>query len=414
MKFAQPKSDKLNFFALEQNPNQNKQQNLKKAKQIPKYKTIFAFQNSIKFLNIPKLRKKQECIVLAEQLLSSAQKKFGGESSIWSTIAIYNSSFSKNNIRLSDALRNVKQNLPNILERWMVFAMMHDMEDKQSKGSGSNQLGVTFRIRFSKATKEHELSKAFLSQAYMSLSRENMDLEQIMSLIDKAILHERDSREIYEELMKLHPNSISILRGFGALLRDIYRDDETALLMFNQATSIEEDNAMITVDNAGDGQSQMQKSIHSQHPGSIASKSGKSINSTSNQKKKKKKKSSNKSSLAIDLSEDKSNLIPGFLQLILLFRKRLLQLMTVLKLWYNAMIIFYSANGILSLEPEFYAANGILFVTGAIRGVNEGDQGICYYGAFERTTNGFFFDLYSGTSSSSRIAQRLRALLYVR
>jgi hypothetical protein len=35
--------------------------------------------------------------------------------------------------------------------------------------------------------------------------------------------------------------SVPLLRGFGALLRDIYRDDETALLMLNQANAIEED-----------------------------------------------------------------------------------------------------------------------------------------------------------------------------
>ncbi|KAA6367662.1 MAG: hypothetical protein EZS28_036811 [Streblomastix strix] len=194
---------------------------------------------------------------------------------------------------------------------------MRDLENKQSQGSGSNQLGVTFRIRFAKATKEHELSKAYLSQAYMHLTRENMDLERIMSLLDKAILHERESREIFEELMKLHPNSTTLLRGFGALLRDIYRDDETALLMFNQATSIEEDNANISNDSGKDDQSQQKKSIQSSnHPGSNASKreDGKSFATS----KKKKKKHSNKSTLTIDLSENKSNLIPGFLQLILL------------------------------------------------------------------------------------------------
>ncbi|KAA6379142.1 MAG: hypothetical protein EZS28_025331, partial [Streblomastix strix] len=312
-----------------------------KAVQLPKYKTIFQYQNAIKFLNIPKLRKKHDCIVLAEQLLSSAQKKFGNESSMWSTIAIYNSSFSKNNIRLSDALRNVKLNIPNIHERWMVFAMMHDMEDKQSKGSGSNQLGVTFRIRFQKATKEHELSKAFLNQAYMSLSRENTDFEQIMNLLDNAIVHERESRLIFEDQMKQNPNSTTVLRGFGALLRDIYRDDETALLMFNQATAIEEENQNVSVDivATSDKQSQLQKISYSQNPGSIASKrsDGKSINSTSNLNKMKKKKNSYKSQFTVDLSEDKQNLIPGFIQIILishmlLVRKQLLQLMLALGL----------------------------------------------------------------------------------
>ncbi|KAA6388949.1 MAG: hypothetical protein EZS28_015523, partial [Streblomastix strix] len=315
--YQQAIPDQLHFFAFGQDKNQRQITHLKKAVELPRYKTVFQIQNAIKFLNIPKLRKKHECIVLAEQLTSTGQKKFGSESSMWSTIAIYHSSFSKNNIRLSDALRNVKQNLPNILERWMVFAMMHDMENKHTQGSGSNQLGVTFRIRFQKATKEHELSKAFLNQAYMYLSKENIDLDRTMSLLDKAILHERLSREIFEELMKQHPNSISILRGFGALLRDIYRDDETALQMFNEANSIESDMSVMGNDNENRSERMSQRSKGVQ---SMQSKrdDGKSVSQSIHQKKQKKKKNSNKSSLTIDLSEDKSNLIPGFLELIIL------------------------------------------------------------------------------------------------
>ncbi|KAA6379151.1 MAG: hypothetical protein EZS28_025322, partial [Streblomastix strix] len=315
--YQQAIPDQLHFFAFGQDKNQTQIIHLKKAVELPRYKTVFQIQNAIKFLNIPKLRKKHECIVLAEQLTSTGQKKFGSESSMWSTIAIYHSSFSKNNIRLSDALRNVKQNLPNILERWMVFAMMHDMENKHTQGSGSNQLGVTFRIRFQKATKEHELSKAFLNQAYLYLSKENIDLDRTMSLLDKAILHERLSREIFEELMKQHPNSISILRGFGALLRDIYRDDETALQMFNEANSIESDMSVMGNDNENRSERMSQRSKGVQ---SMQSKrdDGKSVSQSIHQKKQKKKKNSNKSSLTIDLSEDKSNLIPGFLELIIL------------------------------------------------------------------------------------------------
>jgi hypothetical protein len=50
-----------------------------------------------------------------------------------------------------------------ILILYIINKQMRDLENKQSKGSGSSQLGVTFRVRFAKATKEHELSKAFLS-----------------------------------------------------------------------------------------------------------------------------------------------------------------------------------------------------------------------------------------------------------
>jgi hypothetical protein len=44
-----------------------------------------------------------------------------------------------------------------------------------------------------------------------------------MTYLDKAIVHERESREIFEDLMKSYPTSVQLLRAFGALMRDIYR-----------------------------------------------------------------------------------------------------------------------------------------------------------------------------------------------
>ncbi|KAK2945675.1 hypothetical protein BLNAU_19409 [Blattamonas nauphoetae] len=70
---------------------------------------------------------------------------------------------------------------------------------KTSSQGGQNSQGVSFKLNFAKATKAHDMSRAYLQQA------------------------------------------AQVIRGCGALLRDIYKDDDTAMLMFTEANIIEED-----------------------------------------------------------------------------------------------------------------------------------------------------------------------------
>ncbi|KAA6390074.1 MAG: hypothetical protein EZS28_014398 [Streblomastix strix] len=262
------------------------------------------------------MRKKSDAIILSEQILAQGQKKFGTDSHLWVTIALYHKSFTKNNMKLGEALRSIKQNIPSVIERWIVYALTHDMERENSQKGGSSSVGVAFRLRFDQGTKAHDLSKAYLTQAYSLLTRDNLDLERIMLFLDKAIIQERESRKVLEDLMKQYPSSVQLIRAYGALLRDIYRDDDDALAMFNVATSIEEDSAQLE----GKGNGEDKQSIRSKDKQSIGGRSQskmsngvKSQGSNGTRKRKKKKYSSEQLNIH---SVNKENLIPGFLQIV--------------------------------------------------------------------------------------------------
>ncbi|KAA6363373.1 MAG: hypothetical protein EZS28_041100 [Streblomastix strix] len=72
------------------------------------------------------------------------------------------------------------------------------------------------------------------------LSKDNLDLSKIMTYIDQAIVYEKYSREIFEDLLQRHAKSVELIRAYGLLLRDIYRDDDMALSLFDQANDIEQ------------------------------------------------------------------------------------------------------------------------------------------------------------------------------
>ncbi|KAA6377245.1 MAG: hypothetical protein EZS28_027229, partial [Streblomastix strix] len=191
--------------------------------------------------------------------LKRALTSTGQDSGLWLTIAIFHMSFTKNRHKMGEALRSCKQNIPSMIERWMVYALLHDLEKvnaaaSASKNGQSGGEGVAFRSKIARAQRAHDFAKAYLSQAYLFLSREHLDLERIMTYLDKAIISELEAHAIFDELMKEHgTTSVQLLRAYGSLLRDIYRDDDSALAMFNEANAIEEELAA----NSGHGRSAM-------------------------------------------------------------------------------------------------------------------------------------------------------------
>ncbi|KAA6374249.1 MAG: hypothetical protein EZS28_030224, partial [Streblomastix strix] len=294
-------------------------------KLIKRLTSISRYQHAIRFITVKALRKRKECMYLSEDLLYTGLKRIGQDSSLWMTIALFHMSYTKNKNKALEALRNCKTNIPNMIERFLIYCLLRDLESSSSKsGSGgqANQQGVAFRSKLARAQRTYELSRAYLTQGYLFLSKENLDMDRIMNFLDKAIDNEYEAHNLFDELMKMNSSNVVVLRAYGALLRDIYRDDDTALMMFNEANAIEEDLA------AGGGnydeqQSQVSKisslskgnKKKSGRNGGQSQKSGLDGQSIGNKKKKKRKKKNNM--LSQQGAKSKENLIPGFMQIIM-------------------------------------------------------------------------------------------------
>ncbi|KAK2950937.1 hypothetical protein BLNAU_14127 [Blattamonas nauphoetae] len=266
---------------------------------LPKYPSPNQVMEAIKFMTCKELRKTKECVYVAEDILRAAEKKFPTSSEMWMTSSFYTLSYTSSEMKLGDQLRTTMQCVPSIHERWVVYALMRDMERKRSAAGGTNSLGVTFKLNFAKASKSHELACAYLQQAYLLLSKENMDLHRVMLMMDKAIMYEKEAREGYRSLLKQYPASPQVLRGLGALMRDIFREDDAAILLFTEANLVEEDDTQQQQDNTSlmSGGSRLSN---------VAGVGG------GNDKKKKKKKRHGRAGNFQEFEEETKNLLPVF------------------------------------------------------------------------------------------------------
>lgn len=299
------------------------------ARILPKMRSVSAVQRSIRFMSDKTLRKDQNSIALCENILTAAQKRMSGSSSLWITIALFHHSYTHNDDHMGDALRSAKQCIPNVIERWVIYALLHDMERKTARSQstpGGVSLGVQFKLQFAKGTKAHEMSRAYLSQAYLMLSKENLDLEKIQLFLEKAIKYEQEAHLTFSAMLKKYPSSAQLLRAFGALLRDIYRDDETATLLFTEANAIE-DESLESIDESHDNRSRAsggsKLSSLAGRSLDIRSSAGVSIGGAggsilAREEKRKKKKKHTGRSATLMIEESKKKLLPYFLPLIVI------------------------------------------------------------------------------------------------
>ncbi|KAK2952044.1 hypothetical protein BLNAU_13026 [Blattamonas nauphoetae] len=212
---------------------------LRPSKPVPKYTRFFQFERAIRFIQLPEFRQEHSHHVFCEKMMALGTKKFANSSAMWTTAALYYSSIFENKSKAADALQKSKQCVPNIIERWTEFRFMRDMEQTKMQ-EGGQSTSVLFRLEMDKATREHEQSKAYFKQIWFLLSKDNIDMDRVNVFLNKGISAYWKANVVYLALLEAYPNSTQVIRGHGSLIRDIERDDDLAMSMFNHANALED------------------------------------------------------------------------------------------------------------------------------------------------------------------------------
>jgi hypothetical protein len=73
------------------------------------------------------------------------------------------------------------------------------------------------------------------------MEKHHVDYEKVVFFLNKAIDNEKLAHNELKHLIENYPNSVSVLRLFGSLLRDIYRNDDDAIDYLTYASEIEDE-----------------------------------------------------------------------------------------------------------------------------------------------------------------------------
>ncbi|KAK2959176.1 hypothetical protein BLNAU_5734 [Blattamonas nauphoetae] len=212
---------------------------------LPKYTHELTLEHSIRFIQQKELANSQEAHDLLTDLLKTGNERFEGSSSFWTLTALLEMSVSNNPQRAILAFQKSKMAVPHLIERWIEFSFLRDLEYSKSK-QGEATTSTLFRTGLERATKYHEISKTYMRHVWTLLSKGHFDLERLHSLLVKGTVAGERAKKEYRALLESFPTSTQVLRGYGALIRDIDRQDDVSMILLNQATLLEESSQMHT------------------------------------------------------------------------------------------------------------------------------------------------------------------------
>ncbi|KAK2958295.1 hypothetical protein BLNAU_6782 [Blattamonas nauphoetae] len=215
-------------------------------KVLPKFYHFFQFERAIRFIQQDALRADTSVIKFVDSLINSSQAKLGGSPGYWVFSSLFYYQIINNPTKAADALQHSKQCVPSIVDRWIEYSFIKTMENAKTADSG-HSASTVFRTTMDKATQHADLSKVYLQQVWLMLSRDHYDMNKVVLFIARGIDSFWESQKLFMELLTSHPSSTQALRAYGSLLRDVLRDDEQALLFFSQANQLEEANSTQTV-----------------------------------------------------------------------------------------------------------------------------------------------------------------------
>ncbi|KAK2954455.1 hypothetical protein BLNAU_10623 [Blattamonas nauphoetae] len=217
--------------------------NLVLPRALPKYKYELTLEYAIRFIQQKELRNNQEAQDLLMDLLKTGNERFPGSSSFWTITALLEMSVSNNPQRAILSFQKSKVAVPHLIERWIEFSFLRDLEHSKSK-QGEATMSTLFRTGLERATKNHEIAKTYMRHVWTLLGKGHFDLERLHSLLVKGMGAGELAKKEYRTLLESFPTSTQVLRGYGALIRDIDRQDDVSMVLLNQATLIEESSQM--------------------------------------------------------------------------------------------------------------------------------------------------------------------------
>ncbi|KAJ4452956.1 hypothetical protein PAPYR_12713 [Paratrimastix pyriformis] len=217
---------------------------------------------STRFLRWKDTAKDPRLVSYAEAIYSKGLAKFPESHGLLLDYADFLQVFQKNAMGTIVVTRKVT-NLPHSSfdTRFMVYAYERDFETQASTSDiGSRSAHVmsmlTYRRHMRQAQMNHKRAKRRVAQIWAYLMRPSSDVGMLPSMLEGAVKFANFALETYSALSHSFPNSIPLLRGYGALLQDLYGETDLADSLLNRADMLEEEkNEGDMPDTASDNQS---------------------------------------------------------------------------------------------------------------------------------------------------------------
>ncbi|KAH7827431.1 uncharacterized protein MONOS_6502 [Monocercomonoides exilis] len=284
------------------------------AKQLPQFKSSMLVELGLRFLQSKKYRT-QKHLNFADLVYRQALRKQPSNQLLIAQYSLFTRVYKKHYLKADNLLRRSRAMGSSLFIRFVTFSHFKNAAEESNGGemkrgdggvldrdggaegvhqnrSNGGMASMASKSLLETAEKHHQDAIMWVKEFWNNLMRPKINFEAIPVLLIRLVNSEKAASQCYEELLVMHPNNVQVLRGYGSLLHDIYRDEDAADVYFQRAEQIEEESSESVTRTMGTGvvgadQKSMTRSFQGSEFGSRVSDN--SSLQRNNRKKKKKK-----------------------------------------------------------------------------------------------------------------------------
>ncbi|KAH7830119.1 uncharacterized protein MONOS_4271 [Monocercomonoides exilis] len=212
-----------------------------------KLKYTNEIEPSLRFLQERRFRN-EKYMEYVDYVYQLAIKRHRNNTQLLFQYGCFLSYFKKNYAKASVVFRQIQYSNASISLRFVLFCKNAESDRSSStseRGDNNEQdsevATLTFKSMLYRAMEHHAEAKQTLSEFWENIIQQHPNFNLYPSQLRQVVASEAESRRCFEELLRAHPLNVQLLRMYGQLLMDIYREDETAALIFLHADQIEEE-----------------------------------------------------------------------------------------------------------------------------------------------------------------------------
>ncbi|KAH7820595.1 uncharacterized protein MONOS_3612 [Monocercomonoides exilis] len=220
---------------------------------LSKYSSPSDVEPATRFLQVPSIRRNEEVVTFVDDLYTFYERQFPSDPSLLLQHAIFCRSFTHNNTKALELIKRASKLFPFLMDKWLIFSQGGEVQQLLADEGNGQALMLGSEAGFQQTLQEAKLEydRAMASVIFMwrqltkATASSMVDVEKVHHYAVMGVKHAQKCQDMLVKALKGHLDSSLVLRLYGSLLLNVFRDVESAQLLFDEADIVEENTALL-------------------------------------------------------------------------------------------------------------------------------------------------------------------------
>ncbi|KAK2964274.1 hypothetical protein BLNAU_805 [Blattamonas nauphoetae] len=209
---------------------------------LQKFSSPSKIEPATRFLQSRKLRHRKECVELVEDVYEFYTKRHPDNVNLLINAAIFHMDFTKKYSVSLQLLQQARQNFPFFMDKWRIFLLMGEAEERMKEAGGNFSLMAEREIQYAnqiqEAKTEYLRALSYLDVMWGQFKRNNLDFNRIQLYGVRGMESGQKSMNILIKLMRSFKESVEPMKVFCQLQKNVFLDNDIVRIFEEEIKAI--------------------------------------------------------------------------------------------------------------------------------------------------------------------------------